>query len=73
MKSKMRTAADKDKELLTVNVDQPKTTEGQEEAGEETKQEEKDGDTGKTPMTEETIDDRVFVCLGKSNDGLNRK
>ena len=80
-KSKTKTRGDKDKELLTVNVPGGGGEEEKEE-GEETKDaEDTKGETadGKTdgkeekPEVVETVDDRVFVCIGKTTDIIERK
>eukprot|EP00919_Chromeraceae_sp_WS-2016_P014337 GHVR01033723.1.p1 GENE.GHVR01033723.1~~GHVR01033723.1.p1 ORF type:complete len:270 (+),score=49.81 GHVR01033723.1:506-1315(+) len=78
MRKKTVTRKDKDKELLTVDVGTSKTEGDDAETADGTTKDEdtkdktegKDGEEGKT---NETVDDRIFVCLGKTTDGSEKR
>ena len=78
MRKKTVTRKDKDKELLTVDVGTTKTEGDDAETADGTtkddetkdKTEGKDGEEGKAG---ETVDDRIFVCLGKTTDGSEKR
>jgi hypothetical protein len=79
-KSKTKTRGDKDKELLTVNVPGggAEEKEEEEETKDETKKETTEGKTeekkeGEPEEKVDTVDDRVFVCIGKTMDVIERK
>ena len=83
IRKKTRTRKDADKELLTVNVPGQETKKEDDETGggPETNGETKSPDeapeaTKKEETKEEvpdTVDDRVFVCLGKATDVPEKK
>ena len=58
----------KDRALLEIDIGEG-TKEEDEEEEDVAETDEKTKEEGKEP---ETIDDRVFVCLGKSTDGLDK-
>ena len=86
MKKQTKTRADKDKALLTVDVPGGGGEETKDE--EDTKDESKAGADGKETTdgkdatdgkektqeeAEDTVDDRVFICIGKTAELIERK
>mmetsp|Transcript_35916 Transcript_35916/g.55149 ORF Transcript_35916/g.55149 Transcript_35916/m.55149 type:complete len:316 (-) Transcript_35916:1188-2135(-) len=84
-RKKTVTRKDKDKELLSVTIaptpgtekpaeEEKESPDGETKQEEEKKEEEKPTDDKDGPsVVTDTVDDRVFVCLGKSTDGQEKR